>query len=74
MITAGAGTNVPCVEAELVPLALCSLLVLKVVDGVTTAVGGKVGDKVVVVLRVGRLLDEDLLVVVGELEDDVLEL
>lgn len=56
--------DVPGVEADLVPLPLCPLLVLEIVDGVPAALGGEVCDKVVVGSRLGRLFDLDLLVVV----------
>jgi hypothetical protein len=64
----------PCEEADLVALSSAGNLVLEVVDGVAGRVGGKVADEVLVVLRLGRLLDDDLLVVVRELEGDVLDL
>lgn len=47
----------PSKEANLVSLPVRALLVLEVVDGVPTRVGGQVRDKVVVGLRGGLLLD-----------------
>lgn len=61
-------------EADLVPLALVTLLVLEIVDGVTALGRWKLGNEVVVRGRGGGLCDDDLGVVLVEGVDDVLDL
>ena len=72
--TQEAATDVPRVEYQLVPLPPALLLKLKIVHGPARVLLGKIAEEVIVRIRLGDLVDDDLRVVVVELEDDVLGL
>lgn len=64
----------PLNKDELVADTLARELVLKVVDGPPALLLGEVGDKLLKVARLGRLEDNDALLVVRDAVDDVGEL
>ena len=64
----------PLHKDELVADTLARELVLKVVDGPPALLLGEVGDKLLKVARLGRLEDNDALLVVRDAVDDVGEL
>lgn len=72
--TQEAATDVPRVEYQLVPLPPALLLKLEIVHGPAGVLLGKIAEEVIVRIRLGDLVDDDLRVVVVELEDDVLGL
>lgn len=61
----------PLNEDELVALALAGELVLEVVHGPPALLLGEVGDELLKVARLGRLEDNDALLVVRDAVDDV---